>query len=269
MSQKSFYHYQDYRELLRDKFEDLKQTHKNITLQLIAEEIGISKSFFKMVMDQERHLSLDKLSGAAKAFRMGKDEKNYFVFLACKNTVDDKDMTYFFDTLLKIISGQKGASFPSADQIKVDEAVFNNSLNTIVQTMSQLEGYQKDPEWIQAQLRNQNISKADVAKSLKTLKDSDVPEGHVETAATTEESFARGRVGLKLASEAFGEPATYRPIRYFNMTYAVDEASRKELFKLFSDFHDKAEALGKKSKSPTSIVYSSCSMFTVADTVKK
>ncbi|WP_374073665.1 TIGR02147 family protein [Bdellovibrio bacteriovorus] len=264
----SIYEYDEYREYLRDKFTYLKSTYKKMSLEFLAKKIGISKSFLKMVLDGERHLSMDKLVSVVKAFEMSRDEKSFFIFLACKNMVDDKDMNSFFGNLLKILSTHKGAYFPTPEEIKVDRTVYASSLSMIIQTMRQLDGYQEDAVWIKKHLKDQKISLKEIQEVLANLKQNEVTNSRPQGVLyPTYDGFMRTRVGLKLASEVCAAPLTYRPLKSFMVTYTLDNESHDKAFEIFTEMHDKLEALEQRCKKPTMVLFASNNMFTVADTI--
>lgn len=263
---KSFYEYDDYRTLLKEKFEYLKSTTKKLSLEYLAKKIGISKSFLKMVLDGDRHISLDKLAAVAETFEMKRDEKNYFIFLACRNSVDDKEMGTFFDGILKTLATRKGSYFPNVEELRVNNAIFNSSLSMTMQNMRQLEGYQEDPAWIKKYLKDPKVTLKDIEQVLETFKKNDIAPGSVDAVLSPTDDFTVARVGLRLAADVVADPHKFKPMKYYMCAYRFDEEKQKKAFQLFTEFHEKLRQMNDECKKATMVVFVSDNIFTVADT---
>ncbi|WII73932.1 TIGR02147 family protein [Bdellovibrio sp. 22V] len=265
----SIYEYREYREFLHDKFIFLKSTYKKMSLEFLAKKIGISKSFMKMVLDGERHLAIDKLANVAKAFELSRSEKSYFVFMACQNMMEDKEMSSFFEDILKILRIHQGAYFPSAEEIKVERSVYASALSMTIQTMRLLPEYQDDAHWIKEQLMDPKVTLKEIEEVLASLQKNEVaPENFQGVLYPSQDGFMRVRMGLKLAAEMCAAPKTFMPAKAFMCTYTLDDQTEKKAFEIFSDMHDRLEALEKNTKTPTMVLFASDTLFCVADTKK-
>ncbi len=94
----SAFHYTNYREYLRDRFNSEKRKGRGFSYRSFNRKAGISSSsFLKLVMDGKRNLSPDGVLKVARAFNLPDDETDFFFDLVCFNQskkFDEKDL-YF------------------------------------------------------------------------------------------------------------------------------------------------------------------------------
>lgn len=262
----NFYEYDDYRRLLSDKFKILKATQKKMSLEMIAKKIGISRSFLKMIMDKQRHISIDKLASVAKAFKMDRHEKNYFIFLACKALVKDSDTEDFFGNILRVLRAQEGAAFPTFEEEAVNDVVFADSLNMVLGSLKRFSSFQDNPKWMSQQLCDKGISIQKIGSARQALKEVDTKGDFVQgKSGPGDHSFQKGKVGLKMAASALETPEVFRPIQFYMCSLAFDLERERQAFQLFLDLRDKLKELSAQSVDPTSVLFISNNMFCVAN----
>jgi hypothetical protein len=251
--QKKFLEYSDYRDLIKDKFVDLKVRHKKISLEGVASRIGISKSFLKMVIDKERHLAVDKLTKVSKVFGMSADEKNYFIFLALKTIVNDKDMEDFFNNLLLTLKAQQGVRFPNIAEELRSIQTFESSLTMILSSLARFDSFKDDPEWVAKQLNNKKISPEEIQSALqKSSADKTFVNGQGPPSENRWQPF---KVGFKQMLDVVEDPYAFRPFQMYMCALAFDEANEAKAFELFLELREKLKALAAQSVNPNSVLF--------------
>lgn len=265
MQENNFYDYNDYRLLMRKKFEFLKASRKKMSLEVVADSIGISKSFFKMILDQERHISIDKLSGVARAFNMDRNERNYFIFLACKNLVEDPNMDEFFGNILRVLKAQKGADFHNFEEDLISRNVFESSLKMTLTSLKRFKDFQDDPQWVQKQLADKTISVEEIEKAQQELKAAAPAIENLQGRSVPTGHFLEMSVGLNLVAKACATPEIYKPVQFHMCSLSFDEENEKKAFQLFSEFQNKLKELSTQSQDPISVLFISNNMICVAN----
>ena len=80
----------------------LKENYEDVTFQSFANHAGTAKSYLKLVIEKERHVSLDKISVVSSFFKFSDFEKQCFTYLVIKNTCKDPEIETHFDILFQI-----------------------------------------------------------------------------------------------------------------------------------------------------------------------
>lgn len=238
-----------------------------MSLQQIAEKIGISKSFLQMILDRKRHLSIDKLSKVAKAFKMDRAEKNYFIFLACKNLVASPDMNEFFGDILSVMKAGKGLHYPSLEEELANQKIFESSLKMILRSLPRFKNYQDDPKWIQKQLSGKKYTLDEIKQALAENKEvplhSNAPQGDFNPRA----EFQRFKIGLRAAADMCEAPELYKPLQSYMCSHSFDAENEQKAFDLFVELRGKLKELSDQSKDPISVLFVSNNLFCVANKV--
>ena len=90
------FEYMDYREYLRNQFDERKRTHAFYSYRLFSQKAGFkSPNFLKLVIDGDRNLTKESVYKVVKAFSLNKREAEYFenlVFLNQSKTLDEKNI---------------------------------------------------------------------------------------------------------------------------------------------------------------------------------
>jgi uncharacterized protein (TIGR02147 family) len=73
----------DYREFLFHRFSEMKSVRPTFSLQYCANQLGVSKSYVKLVFDGKRHITLQSLPLYTKLFKLTAKEKMHLSFLFC------------------------------------------------------------------------------------------------------------------------------------------------------------------------------------------
>lgn len=90
------FEYMDYREYLRNQFDERKSMHAFYSYRLFSQKAGFkSPNFLKLVIDGDRNLTKESVYKVVKAFSLNKREAEYFenlVFLNQSKTLDEKNV---------------------------------------------------------------------------------------------------------------------------------------------------------------------------------
>jgi uncharacterized protein (TIGR02147 family) len=115
---KHLFEYLNYREYLRDYYEEKKQEHSFYSYRLFSQKAGLkSPNFLKLVVDGERNLSKESVFRFSKALGLNKKEGDYFenlVFFNQSHTLEEKNAY-----LTKLMRYRK-----SSDPRKIEESEY-------------------------------------------------------------------------------------------------------------------------------------------------
>lgn len=86
----NIYNFLDYREFLKDRYRQLKETDPAFSFRYFSKQAGFgSPNYLKLVMDGKRNLSDDAIGKFAKGLRLDGHETEYFRFMVGYNQCDD------------------------------------------------------------------------------------------------------------------------------------------------------------------------------------
>ena len=161
----SVFSYLDFREYLRDVFQENKEKNRFFTHRYFAKLAGLgSYSYLRMVIKGERNLTTNSVNKIVRALKLNKKESAYFENLAYFNqSTTDKDKDLYFDRLVKL---------KPRDQIKeVDPdkyEYFTKRYFVTIREMVALPNFTEDYEWIAKSLYC-NVTTADVEHAVSVL----------------------------------------------------------------------------------------------------
>jgi len=79
MNKLKIFDYTDFREFLREKFEECKKSNPAFSYRYFSKKAGLkSTNFLKLVIKGESNLSVETIHKFAAAFSLGKMETKYF-----------------------------------------------------------------------------------------------------------------------------------------------------------------------------------------------
>ena len=274
---KSIFEYLDYRQYLRDYYEEKKQTTPAFSMRMLAKQIGIrSPSFFKMVIDNQRSLSDAVIEKFTTALKLKSKEAQYFESLVLFNqSKTDKQRELHLSRMIKLRPQIK-----SADLSKEQYEYFRFRYFVIIREMVALPHFQEDYEWIassltpsirphEAQHAIQSLIKIGL---LKRDKDGKLMQQDASIATLPEvfsiELFNLHREWVKLAQERFPVvPPENRD--YSAMTVPVPKSKVKNIKKMIADFRDEILAYLNTGDQEFEEVYQiNMQMFPVTETKK-
>jgi len=270
--------FSDYREFLKHRFETLKEKNKNFSLQNCAQKSNISKSLLQFLFNKKRHISLDKIPGLAKTLKLTTDEEYFVYLMVCKNSSQNPTIKAHFENILgKVRHEYVQTSTPEPPRADAkDKSLFQDSLFMILQTMTKLDEFREDPNWI---LENLNIKILTVEKIKATLKELEElgylfrdENGKLKAKPTglwrPDPYDPTGMKVYQKAAASIAEllepPTVYRPSVYMAMSLSMDEENLLKAEKYMIEVHHHLSALAKESKSKTSVVYIGNFLLTLA-----
>ncbi len=159
------YSYLDYRELMRDRFAELKSKRRGVTHRSLSKKAGFaSPNFLKLVMDGKRNLTTESIRKVCSAYEIEGREAEFFAQLVEFNQAKDiaaKDMAYERMKVLRRDLPLKRLEHSQFDYLK-------NWYVIAIREMVGLKDFREDPEWIRSRL-NGKVSLSEVKQSLKLL----------------------------------------------------------------------------------------------------
>lgn len=97
------YDYLEYRDFLKDHFEEQRKRFRYFTYRYVAGKTGLDASFYVKVIQKQLHLSDKSISGMAGFLKLGKPETQYFSMLVKFNKAKSSDEAkLFFEKLIKM-----------------------------------------------------------------------------------------------------------------------------------------------------------------------
>jgi AraC-like DNA-binding protein len=258
----NFFTFTDYRLLMKECFHQHKSARSTASLQSVADKIGISKSYLKMIMDQERHLSMEKISIFAKIFKFNNQEKNFFYFLYLENQIQDPELKTLFLNMQRLSPNISDFSSMEIAQQISNKITFKSALHMILSSIKRFSNFKKDSAWVARQLHDKTITDDEVTSALKDMENTtnDFVQWHALTP-----DFSMYNIGLKMAEKSLGQPTVFKPCQFYMMSLSLDLESERIAFKEFVALKEKLIDLSNKAKDPSSVIYVSNNMFCVAD----
>lgn len=90
--QKKIFEYLDYREFLKDYYQQKKNANPSFSLRVFSDKIGFkAKDFISRIMNGEKNLSIQSIPKVAKGLKLGKHETSFFMSLVKFNQARSMD----------------------------------------------------------------------------------------------------------------------------------------------------------------------------------
>ncbi len=90
--QKKIFEYLDYREFLKDYYQQKKNANPSFSLRVFSDKIGFkAKDFISRIMNGEKNLSIQSIPKVAKGLKLGKHETSFFMGLVKFNQARSMD----------------------------------------------------------------------------------------------------------------------------------------------------------------------------------
>lgn len=159
------YEYLDYREFLRDAYDDLKAHQRGFSYRWFARQAGMtSPNFLKLVIDGKRNLTAQSAEQFARALSLTTQEAAFFRELVSFNqasTAADKNQSY-----------ERLATYRAHRSVRrLERQTFEYLSKWYYPAIRELvccEGFVEDPDWIARRLRFR-VSNADVKRAIDVL----------------------------------------------------------------------------------------------------
>ena len=90
--QKKIFEYLDYREFLKDYYQQKKNANPSFSLRVFSDKIGFkAKDFISRIMNGDKNLSIQSIPKVAKGLKLGKHETSFFMGLVKFNQARSMD----------------------------------------------------------------------------------------------------------------------------------------------------------------------------------
>ncbi len=97
----NIYNFSDYREFLKDRYRQLKDTDPTFSFRCFSKQAGFgSPNYLKLVMDGKRNLSEEAISKFARGLRLDNHESEFFRFMVDFNQCDNIHKKKVFEAKL-------------------------------------------------------------------------------------------------------------------------------------------------------------------------
>ncbi|MFZ4403175.1 MAG: TIGR02147 family protein [Pseudobdellovibrionaceae bacterium] len=255
--------YKDYREYIKELFLFNKKHQTKFSYQYSAKYLKVSRTYLSHIIEKKRHISLDKIPGLCKLFKLTSFEKQYLTFLVLKNTIGDKEMSDYFYGVLGTLVGQKNLTKTYREKLSDNDKAEHllDGLSEVLAALTHFADFKNDEHWMQQRLLNKKISPAEIRKSFdQLLKTGQVVEKNgkykevnfirSEPGAFNPEGFKVYISGHQQAIQAADQPLVFRPNNFFMARFAIHLDDAKKIFSLFSEFRDQALKIIETSKNP-------------------
>lgn len=145
----SIFSFVNYREFLKAYFEEIRKTDNFFSYRYLERMSGLSRSYFKLLIDGKRNVSPVALSKLAKAFKLTKKEVAYFETLVLYNQAEnDEEKDRHFERLMSL-----RPPLPIKGMTSDQYECFTKTYFTEIREMSIIPGFQENPQWICEHLR--------------------------------------------------------------------------------------------------------------------
>ena len=164
-SKVNLFHYLDYREYLRDWYQEAKAKHSGFSYRAFAKKAGFqSPNFLQLVIDGKRNLTQASLSKVAKGLGLNKQEAEFFenlVWFTQAKTHGEKDRRY-----RDLLQSRK---FSTVKPMEKEQYEFYSTwYHPVVRELVLSKEFDGTPEWLSAKI-HPAITPQQAAKSLELL----------------------------------------------------------------------------------------------------
>ncbi len=161
------FHYLDYREFLKDRFDYLRVTNPAFSYRYFNQKAGLKSSgHMKMILDGKANLSKKTIYKVCRGLGLSEKEASYFETLVSFNqakTHEDKDA--FYRDLLECKPPKEGHVL--GEQLY---KIFNHWYYAVILELVRSDDFQEDPAWIAKKLKPE-IAARQAKKALEELEE--------------------------------------------------------------------------------------------------
>lgn len=159
------YQYLDYRQFLRDWYNDAKERKRGFSFRSFSQKAGFgSPNFLKRVMDGERGLSDDSLLRTAIALGLNKQETEFFRHLVLYNQADDPVIREKYFAAIN-----KSRQFSELRPIESAQyEYYSEWYHPVIRELAASADFDGTPDWISKQL-SPLVTVGQAARSLSLL----------------------------------------------------------------------------------------------------
>lgn len=154
----------DYREFLKAYFEERKKAEEFFSYRYLARISGLSRSYFKLLLDGNRNLSPQSATKLAKALKLSKKEVLYFETLVLYNQArSDEDKDRYFENLMGL-----RPPLPIQGMMPDQYEYFTKTYFVEIREMAAMAKFEENPRWICRHLRR-HLTPAKAHHALEVL----------------------------------------------------------------------------------------------------
>lgn len=202
--EKKVFEYLDYREFLKDYYNNKKASNPAFSLRVFSDKIGFkAKDFISRVMNGEKNLSSQSIPKVASGLRLGKHETEFFIGLVNFNqaeTQENRDSAF-----AQMQAALKVARFAEKQHLlgHCQYMVYSHWRHLTIRSLIGLFGFQGDYETLAKQV-HPRITVEEAKQSVKLLEECQLikknADGNYEL---TESAITTGDRTSKLALRGF------------------------------------------------------------------
>lgn len=235
--------YSDYREFLKDKFEEKKATGNPWSYGMWAKQLGLnSVSAITMIINGQRHAGKGIIDKLCEFYQFNDKEERYFRELVKIQKSAKDDPSY---VVLMLEQSQEIKDLKGISEEKI-ELVFNWA-SYAIRELTQLEDFKNDPNWMAKRLGHKITS--DLAgKITQQMIDEKILENVDGVISPTSQIVPKKEINrvharqfhndqLENAKEAFDTPFDQRAFHASTLT--VNKSRLKEMKEFIRDFQIK------------------------------
>lgn len=268
--------YMNYRELLRDFYEEKKRESPHFSYRLFSQLAGFrAPNLLKLVMDGKRSLTKESVFKFAKGMRLNKGEAEYFenlVFFTQARTLDEKNL--YLQRLMRLRRRTDPRRIESSEY-----EYYSAWYHPVIREVATSVDFQDDWRRLAA-LVTPAITPDEARKSVELLLRlgfiRKVPDGRYESASASLSTGPRVRSiavanyhkhMMRLASESierFG--ADQRDVT--SLTLSVDEDTRQAMVERIRQMREELLAMAKPHKDTSQVVQVNFQLFPVSESYR-
>ncbi|MCB9253839.1 MAG: TIGR02147 family protein [Bdellovibrionaceae bacterium] len=204
----NIYDFTDYRDFLKDRYRQLKETDPAFSFRYFSKQAGFgSPNYLKLVMDGKRNLSDEAIGKFAKGLRLDSHESEYFKFMVGYNQCEDRIKKEVYEAKLHYLR----ELFKVKELIPEHYDYYHDWYHAAIREMINNKGtVRNNPVVIAAKLSPQ-ISEEDAANSISLLKKLgyvvENGNGDLQPGQGTETAVAGAEMAQKIYHEQMAELA--------------------------------------------------------------
>ncbi|OVE82536.1 hypothetical protein BVY03_00700 [bacterium K02(2017)] len=161
----NLFHYFDYREFLKDFYQQAKKSRAGFSLRSFSQKAGFgSSNFFKLVMDGDRNLTSKSLVKFMRGLNLNKQETEFFknlVFFNQAKSHADKDFYY-----QKMLQSQKFNKLKPVDKIQYE--LYSTWYHPVILELISSKAFDGTILWLKNKIVPE-LSDKQIEKSIKIL----------------------------------------------------------------------------------------------------
>ena len=164
----NIFSYTNYREYLRDFYQQKKKTHPSYSYRVFARQANVSSpSHLPMIIKGDRNLSLSSIGKFSAGLKLKKQEKVYFEKLVRYNQAQD------LEEKAKIFSELMELRFKCTELFSLEKQNYrflSRWYTVAIYSLVECQGFQNDGAWIAKRLKNK-ISPTQASQAIEDLLD--------------------------------------------------------------------------------------------------